>query len=383
ATLGVLGLAGLRRATSTAALGAVLTLLATPVGFHLPWPALPLIGLGIAVIAGLTAALLPPDRWRGLPWACRVVWPIAGAVGLASCLATSTTTLVGLGVATAAGFVAAAAGRGVAGRQTGWVVTGASAALLAHSAGVEAQLGPELAPYLVLGVAVMLLAASAGLPAVRRGSESRVVEWLSYGSAGFAALLGAAAPATTAAVLAGYGALLGLSGLRPGRLRLVIGAAGCELLAWWIFLFQQSVGLAEAYTLPLALAALVGGVIEMRRRPQLSSWRGYGVALAAGFLPSMTVVASGDAEPVRRLALGVAALAVLLIGVARRRQAPVAFGGAVLALVALWELAQLWELVPRWLPLALAGLLLVALGATYEQRRRDLRRLRQAMARMR
>ncbi|NUR41172.1 MAG: hypothetical protein HOV73_13930, partial [Streptomyces sp.] len=47
---------------------------------------------------------------------------------------------------------------------------------------------------------------------------------------------------------------------------------------------------------------------------------------------------------------------------------------------ALHELApyivQVTDALPRWVPPALAGLLLLALGATYEQRIRDVRRLR-------
>jgi ABC-type sulfate transport system permease component len=60
----------------------------------------------------------------------------------------------------------------------------------------------------------------------------------------------------------------------------------------------------------------------------------------------------------------------------------VVVGGTVLALLAVRELIDLWELLPRWLPLAVAGLILLILGATYEQRRRDVRRLRASLGRM-
>jgi hypothetical protein len=39
--------------------------------------------------------------------------------------------------------------------------------------------------------------------------------------------------------------------------------------------------------------------------------------------------------------------------------------------------------LPRWAPPALAGLLLLALGATYEQRLRDVRRVREMLHGMR
>jgi hypothetical protein len=44
---------------------------------------------------------------------------------------------------------------------------------------------------------------------------------------------------------------------------------------------------------------------------------------------------------------------------------------------AVWLLAPYANALPRWLLLGLLGLLLVLVGATYEARLRDLRRLRE------
>jgi len=60
----------------------------------------------------------------------------------------------------------------------------------------------------------------------------------------------------------------------------------------------------------------------------------------------------------------------------------VVIGGGVLLLVALHELTLVWDLLPRWIPLAAAGLLLVVLAMTLERRRRDLARFRAALIRM-
>ena len=73
---------------------------------------------------------------------------------------------------------------------------------------------------------------------------------------------------------------------------------------------------------------------------------------------------------------------MLLAGARVRLQAPVVTGGATLLLVALHELVQFWDLLPRWVPLAAGGLLLVGVATTMEQRRRDLARLRAAITRM-
>jgi hypothetical protein len=75
-------------------------------------------------------------------------------------------------------------------------------------------------------------------------------------------------------------------------------------------------------------------------------------------------------------------MAVVLAGAHARLQAPVVIGGTVLAMVALHELILVWDLLPRWIPLAAGGLLLVGLAMTLERRRRDLARVRSALTRM-
>ena len=150
-----------------------------------------------------------------------------------------------------------------------------------------------------------------------------------------------------------------------------------------MLLFSADIGVIEAYTLPFALLAVAGGVVGLRRRPALRSWAAYGPALAAAFLPSLALVLALPGEPLRRLLLGAGAIAVVVAGGARRQQAPVIVGAAVVVLVSLHELVVLWDELPRWIPLALGGLVLVSVGATYERRRRDLRTLRSAVGGMR
>jgi uncharacterized membrane protein len=113
------------------------------------------------------------------------------------------------------------------------------------------------------------------------------------------------------------------------------------------------------------------------------SWAAYGPALLAAFAPSTATLVDGEGEPVRRLALGLAAVAVLIAGAVRRRQSPVVVGGTVLALVAVHETVLLWDFVQRWILLAAAGLVLIGFAVTYERRRRDVTRLAGAVGRMR
>jgi len=148
------------------------------------------------------------------------------------------------------------------------------------------------------------------------------------------------------------------------------------------YLVDRHVAVLEAYTVPAAALAALAGWLVARRRPEVHSWTAYGPALLAGFAPSAATLLAGEGLPARRLALGAAALAVVLAGAVRRRQAPVVVGGATLALVALHETVLLWDRVDRWILLGAAGLVLIALATTYERRRRDLSRLTAAVGRM-
>ena len=68
---------------------------------------------------------------------------------------------------------------------------------------------------------------------------------------------------------------------------------------------------------------------------------------------------------------------MLLVGARGRLQAPLVVGAGVLVVVALDLLGPYAAALPRWLSLGGAGTLLLVVGATYEQRRRDLARLRE------
>ncbi|MEU2230643.1 SCO7613 C-terminal domain-containing membrane protein [Streptomyces vietnamensis] len=194
-------------------------------------------------------------------------------------------------------------------------------------------------------------------------------------------------PAFLALALALGGVIAAATALRPERRRFAAWtAAVLFLLATWVRLAVWDVTTPEAYTLPVTVPALVVGFLRRRRDAEASSWTAYGPGLAVTLLPSL-FAAWTDPEWARPLALGVAALGVTLLGARFRLQALLVLGGAVLALDGLHELApyvvQVVGALPRWLPPALAGLLLLAVGATYEQRLRDARRLRERLARMR
>jgi hypothetical protein len=178
--------------------------------------------------------------------------------------------------------------------------------------------------------------------------------------------------------------VLGLAALRPDRrpaeqYALYGAIAGCEVVAWWLLMTISKVALPEAYTLPFAALALLIGYLIAREREDLNSWAVYGPALIAAFLPTITIVLVTNASAARQVLLLVGAVATLIAGSMSRQRAPVVVGGIVTAIAALRLLTEYGP----WFVLVPLGLVLMALGANFEKRRRDIQRLRGALTRMR
>ncbi|MEU0246423.1 hypothetical protein ABZ192_19180 [Streptomyces sp. NPDC006235] len=256
------------------------------------------------------------------------------------------------------------------------------AAALASATGAAVDWPPARTALLVLAVPV-----AAALLAPRLAAWRATVPVEAVGAAAGLLAVGLAVtdPPLLALVLASCGVIAAGTALRPDRRPAGYAAAALFVLAAWVRLAAWEVGTPEAYTLPVTVPALLVGALRRRRDPQVSSWTAYGPGLAATLLPSL-VAAWGDPQWTRPLLLGAAALLVTLLGARHHLQAPLVLGGSVLALVTLHELApyvvQVTGALPRWAPPALAGLLLLALGATYEQRIRDVRRVRDVLGRM-
>ncbi|AGZ40563.1 SCO7613 C-terminal domain-containing membrane protein [Actinoplanes friuliensis] len=371
-----------------------------------PWPGVPAESLVIGLAGLLAVALLrathftaatPSEPGARRPsffgaggfGAARAGVLLTGAAltgaGLAGALATQGATLAALALCVVAGGVAGVSGRFLAARVTGWLFAATAVLAFAFTAARSAELPLPTAAFAVLGAAFVVFVLGTAL-AFRRTFEAKAVQAAAHAGAFVALLFTTGSIRHSAAIFTFWGLALGLRALRPGetpRVRRghVIAAAVAELAAWWLLIAAERVATVEAYTLPAAAVALLIGWLT-RRKERLSSWVTYGPALAAALLPTLASVLTDEGVPLRRLLLGLAALAVLLAGARARLQAPVVAGGGVLAVVALHELVLVWDLLPRWIPLALAGLLLVALAMTLERRRRDLARVRAALTRM-
>ncbi len=294
-------------------------------------------------------------------------------------LATEPTTLVALAISAA--LFAGAAWR------TGLGPLAAPASLV-HATALTCAIGasvgwePQHTALLVLTVPAI-----AALLAARLGDSPTTIPVEATGAAAglLAIALSATHPPLLALTLALCGVIVTGRAVRPDRRHLGCLAAVLFVTASWVRLAVWEVGAPEAYTLPVTLPALVVGLLRRRRDVTASSWTAYGPGLAVTLVPSL-FAAWGDAHWLRPLLLGAAALAVTLLGARHRLQAPLLLGGATLALVALHELApyiaQVVDALPRWVPPALAGLALLAAGATYEQRLRDARRVRNALGKL-
>ncbi|MFD9498389.1 SCO7613 C-terminal domain-containing membrane protein [Streptomyces sp. NPDC060035] len=415
-------------------------------GTSMPWPESAASPVVLVLVAGLLAALyawwdrargtlLPPrPRWRVAAGAGAMVlgWgavlalpavvdvPYAVAVGVELLLVAGLLAVAvrqGAGVlsltalvcalvgAVSAGLLALAAEVATYAVFVGLVALFAGAAARSRAAGVQSVLAgvsvlcaivpvsaagaswgwsaPHTAPLvLVVPAVTVLLGARLRVAAVALTLEL---------TGAFGALVAVGLAVTDAPFLALVLALCGVlaagSAVRPERRPVAAYlAVVLFLMAAWVRLAASEVTDPEAYTVPVSVAAFAVGYLRRRTDPDASSWVAYGPALSMTMVPSL-VVAWVDPHWLRPLLLGVAALVVTLVGARLRLQAPLVLGGSVLAMVGLHELAphvvQVFDALPRWAPPALAGLLLLALGATYEQRLRDARRVRESLGRMR
>ncbi|MBQ0854316.1 hypothetical protein J8N05_39825 [Streptomyces sp. BH-SS-21] len=325
--------------------------------------------------AGRRAALLPTTA---------LCLALLGSLHLvALSLASEAATLAVLGTLTAVFASAAALRKGTHIRAVATATALAYATALACATGVSLDWRPQHIALLVL-----VVPAVAAVLAPRCGDRATTVSAEITGAvAGLLAIdLATAELPVLALVLALCGVIAAGTAVREDRRRVGHAAAVLFVLAAWVRLAAWEVGAPEAYTLPVTVPALLLGYARRSRDAEASSWTAYGPGLSVTLLPSLLAV-WGDANWLRPLLLGSAALAVTLLGVRHRLRAPLVLGGATLILVALHELApyiaQAMGAVPRWAPPALVGLLLLTLGATYEQRLRDARRVRDVLGRMR
>lgn len=212
--------------------------------------------------------------------------------------------------------------------------------------------------------------------------------WHRLGAEGAALVLGFATivlsapdPGWLSWVLVANGLLALTVSVRPDRRHIGIVGGALLVASSWVRLVDARVEAPEPYVAPLAAVALVLGHLRRRVHAGLGSMQAYAGGLTLALVPSL-LKSFADDTPTRGLLLLVVAVAVVVVGARARLRAPLVVGGAVVVLDGLKLLGPYVSDVPRWVPLALLGLVLVVLGATYEQRMRDLERIRQRYLRL-
>ncbi|WP_443060352.1 SCO7613 C-terminal domain-containing membrane protein [Streptomyces sp. NBC_00459] len=391
----------------------------TAVTVAAPWPpdmaAAPLVLVAVAAVLAL-AVRTPEWRPRALTGALTLTWAAAltvpavlelpyitgllllgalTAVALASPYGQPTTTILALITSACLSCGALASQTATLATLTAltaffsavsWRLTSvtapaalAYAAALACATGAAADWQPQYTALLLLSVPV---AAALIAPRVK---ERIPIEATGALAGLFAIGLAATDLPMLAVVLALCAVIAAGTAIRPDRRPAGYAAAVLFVLATWVRLAAWTVDIPEAYTVPVTVPALLVGFLRRRRDPQTSSWTAYAPGLAATLLPSLAAAWS-DPNWTRPLLLGLAALSLTLLGAGYNLRAPLLLGGTVLSLDALHELApyivQVTEALPRWVLPALAGILLLGLGATYEQRIRDVRRARDLLGKM-
>ncbi len=193
------------------------------------------------------------------------------------------------------------------------------------------------------------------------------------------ALLGPAASATALAELiillesptTGTGVVLTIAaaplvayGMRPTRRDALLLAGLLLTISTTAFVLGAGATTIEWYTLPPAAILLTLGILGWRHQP---SWTYLGPGLLLGIAPS-ALVANSNEDWLRTTLVVAASVLIITIGTRHSLQSPFLIGTAALLKITLWQFLEVAPLIPRWITLATAGLILLTIGATYERR---------------
>lgn len=302
------------------------------------------------------------------------VLPAIAATGWAALTPAASIVVLAVGFAVCAMCTAVAASDAM--RGTFGAFAGAIAISLAGVATAASGRSPAAAGFATVIAACVVV--SVGVHGRWRAPEGVVLEVV--GAAGL--VVGAAIAARETRWLAGSLTaavpLALVAALRRERTHAyAIAAGGAAVGATWAWLAAAHVSVAEAYTAPAAAVALGVGLLQWRRGPA-RSWFALGPAMVSGLGPTLVIGIARD-DMTRTVLATVMALAVVGLGAVRRLQAPLVLGSVALLALAVDMLGPTVARLPRWLSLAVVGVLLMWLGATFEKRRDRAKRATQGL----
>ncbi len=350
------------------------------------WTPLALIAGGAAVVTAVASSLLPflvhsavltavgaalAVGVRRSPWAFGLVPP--GVIGLAMVVVPTdaTVTAWAWGLATAGFAVCALVGfddpsdvrRGISAVSAG-LTTGAAIATIGQ---VVDQVGVDRgwwSTVIAAGAAAALLLTLA----LDEAPWHRVAVEVVAAAALAVAVLSAPDLATVSLLFTIGAVAAGLVGLLDDdRTYLRWVAAGLVGCAWIARLAANEVQTVEAYTAPFAVALLAAGVWRLRTDSGSRTWTVLTPGLTLALLPSLPQ-ALADPTSLRAGLLALVAAAVLAVGVLLRWGSPVAAGSIVLLVLVLANVGPTALALQRWILIAIAGLVLLVVGTTWEKR---------------
>ncbi|KAA1426941.1 SCO7613 C-terminal domain-containing membrane protein [Nocardioides antri] len=338
--------------------------------------------VGLVAVGSMVLGLVAPStgsgqRHDGRQTALGLVGLGIGAVGILLALPSTPVVAVASGMLLGIALIGHFLGRTTELRGVAAVTLSPALAVLVWTAGLAndvdaAWLGmPLLAllgllaiarPRLEVEVPAVLVAVAAVPPAIFAGDD---------------------AGGSLALHLVVLGAVLSATALvHESRRMLVWVAVPVFALASWVWFGDKGVTAPEPYTLPIAAALVLLGLLHLRRHPDAGTEVALLPGLLLGTLPSLVWVL-GDPVSLRALALGAACLVLTIAGAALRWSAPLLVGSIVGSVVVLREMGPYAADVPQWVWIGLAGALLTTVGITWERRLLDVRNAVGAIGRLR
>ncbi len=265
------------------------------------------------------------------------------------------------------------------------VAAAAVAGLLAVPvAGRAASLATELVVVLAAAVGAVALAAAAG---GLREHPALAASAVPVAVAGSVTLASAAAASPSLATLATVGFLATAGALAAGLLSPLAwplqAAAWLAAAATAALLADAGVDVVEAYVAVPVAGLGAYGIWRLRVDRALGSARALWVPLALGLVPTAAELLADPADLPRLLGLVAAAVALGVAGWLTRWGALVLAAGVAVAVVVATQLWVAAEAAPGWLVLALAGLVLVVVSATWERQLARLSRFREGVSALR
>ncbi|MGY2874168.1 hypothetical protein ACVW00_001358 [Marmoricola sp. URHA0025 HA25] len=132
----------------------------------------------------------------------------------------------------------------------------------------------------------------------------------------------------------------------------------------------EDVRAPEVYTLPAAVLLLGAGWWRLDADRRVGSVRALSSGLTLALLPSL-LLALDEPVSLRGVLVAAGGLAALTVGLVRHWAAPFVAGAGTTGVLAVRHLGPVVDAVPRWIGLGSVGLVLLLVGLTWEQRRRD------------